>query len=149
MRLGAALDMDLANKLPEIRRFVAAAEPFFAANRVAPAMAQRMILVIDELLTNVISYAWPQGGDHTIELRMRIEDGRVEMELRDDGVPFNPLEVVAPALDTPLENWPIGGLGLHFVRSLMDRVDYRREGGTNMIAMTKTLGGDSRMGGEI
>lgn len=61
-------------------------------------------------------------------LSQRLDD-RLEAELIDDGIPFNPLEMSEPDIEADLESRQIGGLGIHFVRQTMDEVDYRFEQG--------------------
>ncbi len=61
-------------------------------------------------------------------------------EISDDGVAFDPLKVPPPDLTADLESRPIGGLGVHFVKTLMDEVAYRREGDRNVLTMRKRFG---------
>jgi serine/threonine-protein kinase RsbW len=61
------------------------------------------------------------------------------VEVEDDGRPFDPLLVPPPDLTLPLERRPIGGLGIHLIRSLMDEVAYARHDGRNVLKMAKRL----------
>ena len=56
----------------------------------------------------------------------------------DDGIAFDPLEVPPPDLESSLEDRPVGGLGVHFMLTLMDEVTYRREGDRNVLTMRKS-----------
>jgi anti-sigma regulatory factor (Ser/Thr protein kinase) len=104
-------------------------------------LSQRVIhcvhLALEEALTNVIAYAWSDDEPHEIALRFAASRGTLVAEVEDDGRPFNPLDRAPPDLDAPLEERPIGGLGIHFVRTLMDEVEYRRVGGRNLLVMRK------------
>ncbi len=72
---------------------------------------------------------------------MRAEPGRLTAVLTDDGKPFNPLEEAPVAiLDGSIEERPIGGLGIHFMRILMDEVAYQRTNGHNQLTLIKHLG---------
>lgn len=135
-----ALALDLANDLAEIPRLAEAVEAFFDERGLPPKLAFEFNLALDELLTNVISYAFPAGGDHRITVRVAIAgDGRVTAELEDDGAPFDPFaEAPPPVLDGDLEDRPIGGLGVHFVRTMMDAVQYERRGGRNRVTLAKS-----------
>lgn len=98
--------------------------------------ADRIELALEEVLVNIINYAYSDGPG-SIELRMATPDGRgIIIEIEDRGSPFDPL--AAPEADTSasLEDRNIGGLGIFFVRRIMDRVEYRREDGRNILAMT-------------
>jgi anti-sigma regulatory factor (Ser/Thr protein kinase) len=57
----------------------------------------------------------------------------------DDGIPFNPLGVETPDTDLPLEEREIGGLGIHLVRRMMDKVSYRRRIDKNVITVYEYL----------
>ena len=71
---------------------------------------------------------------------MRAEPGLLIAVLQDDGKPFNPLlEAPAAILEGSIEDRPIGGLGIHFMRTLMDEVAYQREEGHNRLTLIKHL----------
>ena len=72
---------------------------------------------------------------------LSVGDGVVMAEISDDGRAFDPLQVPPPDLDADLELRPIGGLGVHFMKTLMDEVAYRREGGRNILTMRKRFVG--------
>ena len=93
----------------------------------------RVSLVIDELAENVVNYAYEDGaGD--VEVSVTSEDEAVVIEIVDEGRPFDPLtEAPEPDLTSALEDRPIGGLGVHFTKTLMDEIEYRRESGTNRL----------------
>jgi anti-anti-sigma factor len=88
-------------------------------------------IVCDEIIGNVIAYAYPHGGGHEIDVRLQMTDRRLVVTVSDDGIPFDPLTVAAPDTTRPLAERDVGGLGIHLVRSLVDDMKYRREGGRN------------------
>lgn len=116
----------------EIRRFC---EPLGMSHR---AIGQ-VNLVLDEMLTNILSYAWPEGGRHTVRVVLTVEGTRLIAEVTDDGVPFDPRTVPKPDLDAPLEERRIGGLGVYFALTLMDHVDYERVGNENRLTLVKVI----------
>ncbi len=95
-------------------------------------------IVLDELLLNTISYGYADGRPGTITVRMDV-DKDVTIVIEDDGDPFDPLSVAPPDLETDLEHREIGGLGVHFVRTMMDDVEYQRIDGHNRITLIKRL----------
>lgn len=93
----------------------------------------RVSLVIDELAQNVVDYSYEDGvGD--VEVEVTSEPEAVIIEIIDEGRPFDPLtEAPEPDLTSPIEDRPIGGLGVHFTKTLMDDVEYCRESGKNRL----------------
>jgi len=99
-------------------------------------------LVLEEAVTNVIMYAYPQNEDHTMTLKTWTEqsDNVIVFELKDQGKPFNPIEE-APEVDTTLsaDERQIGGLGIFLINKIMDEVAYRYDGGSNILTMKKNI----------
>jgi len=59
------------------------------------------------------------------------------VEVSDNGKPFNPLDHPEPDLNQPLEERPIGGLGIHLIRKFVDQLAYRRDAGRNILTLRK------------
>ncbi len=94
-------------------------------------------LALEELVTNVISHGYRERG-HSIEIVILSSPESLTIELSDDSWPFNPLsDAPAANLDAALEDRPVGGLGLHLVRTIMDDTRYVREDGKNRVTLTK------------
>ena len=94
-------------------------------------------LAAEELLVNIIRYAYPeQTGDIEVTVTPLAEGG-IEVEIMDSGKPFDPLSLPEPDIQTPLEQRKIGGLGIFLVRRLMDSVRYERRGNQNVITFSK------------
>jgi serine/threonine-protein kinase RsbW len=91
-----------------------------------------LMTAVDEACTNIIKY----GGSTEIEIRCHVEDELVVVQIIDDGVAFNPLEAPAPEISAPLEEREVGGLGIHFIRTLTTDVKYERKGGKNNLSIT-------------
>lgn len=96
-------------------------------------------MVFDEMLNNIISYAFRQDKEHEIEIKIELTTNRLTMIISDDGVPFNPFGIKAPDIDLPLDQRKIGGLGLHLVRNVMDEVSYQRKIEKNVVTLTKFI----------
>ena len=97
----------------------------------------RVHLVLEELVLNIIDYGFDDGkDDHELVVVLMSEDDNLTIEITDDGIPFDPLhDAKIPDTDAPLEDRPIGGLGVHLVRTMMDEVSYRREDGKNHLTL--------------
>ena len=96
-------------------------------------------LAIEEAVTNVMCYAYPEGESGELELEAVRKDHGLEFILSDSGKPFDP--TVVPDADTTasVEDRPIGGLGIYLVRTIMDSVRYERKDGKNYLYMSKNI----------
>jgi len=127
------------NQLAELERVSHVIEAFGAAHGVGPKAIFQLNLALDEILTNVISYAFTDGAAHDILMRIALSAGEITLEIEDDGRAFNPLDIAPPALDAPLAERSIGGLGMHLVRQAVDGLAYRRERGKNVLVLKKMV----------
>lgn len=94
-------------------------------------------LAADEILTNIISYAYPEKKGY-ITVVCEVEEKDVfRAQVMDSGIPFNPLEVEAPDVSSPIQEREIGGLGLFLAGHMLDDIQYRRENGKNILTITK------------
>lgn len=117
-----------------------ALESFLEEQGQGPGFAMGMLLCLDEIATNIIRHGY-NGEPGEIEMGMKVEDGLFELRLRDWATPFDPTQAPEPDLTLPLEERPIGGLGIHLVRKTMDSVVYAAPpGGGNELTMTRRLG---------
>lgn len=133
------LTLHLTNRLTEIPRGAALIRAFCARLGVADTVANAVNLAVEELLANTIAYGYGDTADHEIVVRLWREETELVIDLTDDGGPFDPTTVPTPDLSAPLEARRVGGLGIHLVRSLMDRIAYRRDGALNCITLRKTI----------
>jgi anti-sigma regulatory factor (Ser/Thr protein kinase) len=88
---------------------------------------------IEELATNAIKYAFCPSQKAEITLEAAATPTRAEFIIEDNGRAFDPTEAPDPQVDRPLEDMPIGGLGIHLVRALTDGFDYRRINDRNQV----------------
>ena len=94
-------------------------------------------LAAEEVIVNIISYAYPEGeGDIEINCSRR-DDGALKIEIIDEGAPFDPLSLPEPDVNASLEERKICGLGIYLVRRVMDEMNYRREEGKNVLTLVK------------
>src|SRR3546814_18345201 len=102
--------------------FLDAIESFLASTKTPPDVTTKIIIVLDELVTNILAH----GSADIVTVCLRVGKDALTVDLTDDGAAFDPLSLPEPDTSLSLEDRPIGGLGRHIVRTLMDRVDYSR-----------------------
>ncbi len=95
-------------------------------------------LALLEICVNIIRYAYPQNnGD--IMIKAWCDEGKMFIEIRDNGVPFDPRKLKAPDIDESIRKEQTGGLGVFLSRSLMDGFDYKREDNQNVLTIYKNI----------
>ena len=108
------------------------------ASAIAPVM-----IAADELISNTLDHGAHGGDPPTVEVSASLTDGRISMQLIDNGIAFNPLERAIPDTGLAVEDRAIGGLGIHLVRTLMDTVAYDRVDGLNRLCFSKAYSSHS------
>lgn len=101
------------------------------------AKLKQIELASEEALVNIIHHAY-QGRAEDIEIEVHATlKNCAEIIFKDHGPPFNPLEAKEVNLFAQLEEREIGGLGIPFIRQLVDEVRYSREGNLNVLVLVK------------
>jgi anti-sigma regulatory factor (Ser/Thr protein kinase) len=131
------ISVELKNDVSEIGRMSQIVYEFCASNNLPPDTVFALTLSLEEILTNVITYGYDDNDKHVIIVRLNLHQGQVCIQVEDDGKPFNPLDVDAPDIDRPLEERPIGGLGIYLVKNHMDSLKYQRRKERNVLIMKK------------
>jgi serine/threonine-protein kinase RsbW len=94
-------------------------------------------MAVDEACTNAMEHAYEGRSDGQVRICCYSENHQFVVRIVDFGKPFSPDDVPAPRTDAPLEEREIGGLGLFFMRQLMDRVEIRSNEQGNEVIMIK------------
>ena len=134
------LDLILRPDLDEVERLVEGLSGFGAEHSLPEALLHNIRICIDELVSNLIHYAFEGAEEGSIRIRVSRDAEAVRVEVSDDGQRFNPLEDGTPAdLDATLSERRIGRLGILLVKSLSDEMTYRYSGGRNVVSLTHLL----------
>jgi serine/threonine-protein kinase RsbW len=98
-----------------------------------------LVLAVDEACTNVIEHGY--AGHERGVLRLGFEAGETEVRVtvRDTGQAFDPGGAPVPDIESGWEERPIGGLGWHLIRGMVDEVHYRSDGRGNLLTFVKKL----------
>ncbi len=135
------LHLRIRNAYAEITRGAAEVSRWLKT-RNAPASAEYLaVLAIEEQATNCIKYGYDDAAEHVIEIELSLSGEEMVLTVTDDGHPFNPLNAPPPDTGSPIEDRPVGGLGIHLLRGLSDRIQYERLGDRNRLAIHKAIAG--------
>lgn len=134
-------ELVLANDLSELSRLSAWVERMGPELNLPEAIVFAVDLVMEEMVTNVIKYAYADASDLHIAIRGYREGDELVLVIEDQGPRFNPLTAEAPDMDQTLDEMEIGGRGLVLVRQIMDDLAYERRGNRNIFTMKKKLVG--------
>lgn len=155
------LRVEYPGHLSDIPVLGAAVEAFCRARGVSPQAAHKLVLGLEELLTNlvvhgagtnaaadaaadgVVPYAAENGASNgasngaasKVWVAVGLSEDRLVAIYEDSGAAFDPMSVPTPDLAQPLEDRPVGGLGVYLLRSLMDEVTYARVNGRNQVTL--------------
>lgn len=112
---------------------------FWSKSQLPPATLFPFELALEEVFMNVVMHGSRDRPNVRAEFTLRHEDSWVDLTIRDNGAPFDPLAAPEPDLNAALEDRPIGGLGVHLIRTLMDAVTYSHVDNCNVLVMRKHL----------
>ena len=132
------LKINLTNNISDLTMLVTKLEKFFEENNIS-SISMPMTLILEELYTNTITHGASDGRDIFIEVNLGIDKNELVMTYKDNGIPFNVLELPGPDLTASIENREVGGLGVHYVKTLTDSVEYEYLDKHNVLKMKKKL----------
>jgi anti-sigma regulatory factor (Ser/Thr protein kinase) len=113
---------------------------FVAAHALGEDERARLLIMFEELLTNLIKYGYgPETPPGSAELGLALAGDRLTLEFSDDGKPFDPFLQPAPDLERAPEDRPVGGLGIHILRALSEEAHYSRTNGRNVVQLIRRV----------
>ncbi len=131
------VEITIVNQVSELARVAGLLDRLGAERHLASETVTDMQVALDEVLNNITKYAYPDTAEHKIHICLRVLDNVLEAVVEDGGAPFDPLAVPAPDVSAPLHERRVGGVGIHFVRNLLDEVIYDRIGERNHLVLRK------------
>lgn len=129
------ISSDMAN-LARVADFVAAAA---LKGKLSQKQSDDVSMAVDEAVTNVMEHAYAGESDGQISIKLRVDDQEFFVEIRDQGKTFDPEQVKEPNVNSPLAERAIGGLGIFFIKKLMDKVEFTHDQAGNVTRLTKKL----------
>lgn len=128
--------LTLRNDRAEIARLMAWFDERVARFGLSPRTSHAVQLCLEEAVTNIVSHAFEPGTLHDMRVALWCDNAGLQVEITDDGRPFDPLAHESAEAPKDLASAPIGGLGIKLMRSFADRIDYQRVGQTNRLLLS-------------
>jgi serine/threonine-protein kinase RsbW len=133
MQPGTSIRLQVGNNLSDLSSLQKHVCDFLDRQTVQTGVVYNVCLAVEEMLTNTIKYGYADALPHEIAVSLTLTPGEIILVIEDDARAFDPQAAPEPDLTLPMEQRPIGGLGLHLVRSLSSRMDYRRQDDRNIL----------------
>ena len=128
----------ISNKIEELSKLGEFVEKLCENFNLSPELVMNINLALEEAVSNVILYAYKDRHEtEQIEIVAQHSDNKLIFTLADNGTPFDPTLNTDPDLTLSIEERPVGGLGIFLIKKIMDKVEYRRENGKNILSMSK------------
>lgn len=127
--------LTIQGELREIEHAHSFATRFCESRGIGPVHSYTLVLILEELITNTVKHGNTAAGS-PISVTLQRSPAGIEIGYRDHGVPFDPNhDVPEPDFSLTLSRRPTGGLGWHLIKFYCSRLDYRRDGPTNLLAL--------------
>ena len=138
--MSATISLNLAPRVEELKRLYDAVESLGEQEEWPSSLIFQVNLVLEELGINIMNYG-ETADDQDIIVCLTSKKDALTINISDAGKPFDPLkDAPIPDISKGLDERPVGGLGIHLVRTLMDELHYRWEGGRNHLMLVKHRG---------
>jgi anti-sigma regulatory factor (Ser/Thr protein kinase) len=133
------LTIKLKNRLKDLDVIKKAVEGMGATIDCTHRRFKEIDLILEELFTNVVNHGFSDDKEHDIVVDLKCDNDRLEIRMEDDGKPFDLSKKSAPDTRCALEQRYIGGLGIHLIKHFIDKYNYSRKNGKNIIVLEKFL----------
>ena len=129
--------LTLRNSVDQLAQLPPFIEKAIASSKLDPVVTGSINLALEEAVANVIMYAYPEGTEGEVGLDASVGEHSLTFTITDRGKAFDPTAKEEVDINQSLEDRPIGGLGIHIIRQIMDSVRYERIGDRNILYLTK------------
>ena len=124
------------NTIPQLNEFI---DTVCEELEIDMALAMSLNLAMEEAVVNVMDYAYPEGTEGEVDIEAIADEAQLHFTISDSGMPFDPTARAEVDTTAGVEERPIGGLGIHLIRRIMDSVKYKRKNDMNILTITKNL----------
>jgi serine/threonine-protein kinase RsbW len=127
------INLSMRNNLKELAALIDKASAFLESQSLPGPALYKANLVMEEVLTNIVKYAFEDASEHEITVLLAVNDIDLMIRFVDDGRAFDPLAVPPPAVKESLEESSEGGLGVYLVRKSVNSIEYYRDQSKNVL----------------
>ena len=132
-------ELIIKNEVAELEHLVILIDEVTEELQLDPEIGMSLNLALEEVVSNVILYAYPEGTNGTVQIVANSDGQVLVFTITAQGKAFDPTQVKEADITLSAEERAIGGLGIFIVNQIMDNVSYRRENGQNILMLTKRL----------
>lgn len=129
----------LKNEISEISKLATFIDEVGEEMSLSPELIFNLNLVLEEAVSNVILYAYPKEEHQEISLSVQKKGNSIILILTDSGMEFDPTLIPDADITLSAEERQIGGLGIFLIRQIMNKVEYQRINGQNVLRLEKNL----------
>ena len=130
----------ITNKTEQLEKLQQFLEEVSGSWLLKPGLVFELNLILEEYITNLINYGYNDEQIHEIEIEIIKEDEHLKLIVTDDAGPFDLTETPENTeIEKPVEERRIGGLGIHFIKTLADKIEYQSNKGRNRLVIIKPL----------
>ena len=139
MQKGMKKELQICNKIDDLQQVAIFVEEIADELHLSPELTMNFNLVLEEMVTNVIFYAYPEGKEAPILLTAMANDDTISFIITDEGQPFDPTASEDADMSINPADRELGGMGIFICRQIMDDVSYQRINGQNVVSLTKNI----------
>ena len=132
-------EIQIRNQVDDLQHVAAFVEEIADELQLSPELTMNFNLVLEEMVSNVIFYAYPKENDQPIILTATSDDDSISFIITDEGRAFDPTAREDADMSVNPADRQLGGMGIFITRQIMDDVTYQRIDGCNILTMTKRL----------
>ena len=131
--------MSIKNRVEELERVARFIDEIGEELSLDMELQMNLNLVMEEMVSNIIFYAYPEGVEATIELLAECDGKELTLILSDQGRAFDPTLKENFDMDVNPAERELGGMGIFIVKNIMNQVTYQRLEGRNLLTMKKSI----------
>lgn len=132
-------EISIKNQVAELDRVACFIEEIGEELSLDMELQMNLNLVMEEMVSNIIFYAYPEGVEATIELSAECDGKELTFVLSDQGRAFDPTLKENFDMDVNPAERELGGMGIFIVKNIMNQVTYQRLEGRNLLTMKKYI----------